>query len=328
MLKKILVSFFAVILFLSTGAQRINADDTYTVSVDGGLYGKVEPSSDVKVAYGTTISIEQESDTEWSIKDTSNNSTLYTISIDSSKDNAERYYIKGLHISGQYLEIGDLKLQIKVTEDIYLVPAFGVKGNRISYKVYYLTEDGDNLLTDAEGNPKEYDVFYCNINDPVIVGSKYFDGYEVTSGKFFDGSTTAEYDNVIGMQKTIDDEGYVFTFIYSQATGGETVIYDTTYEYEPGQPVAPGGTTPGGTTPEPTPAPPEIIDIDNPTTPTTEPTINPEPTVNPDPTPTPEPSFWEILFSTPWLIGSVIAALAMLIFFLIFLFRRKDRNER
>jgi hypothetical protein len=82
------------------------------------------------------------------------------------------------------------------------------------------------------------------------------------------------------------------------------------------------------------PAPEEIIDIDEPEVPQTEPSDN-TPDTNPDngediiePEPVPSASWWQQLISNPLLLGGSVAGLGLLLWLLIFLFtRKKERNE-
>lgn len=318
-MKKLLTVLFALLLVSGIVSQTVSADETvksYTVSLDkGGVEDATVTKNTAgfdengKLPYGTKLSFGAASgpagDYTYYVRK-ADDTLLYTLELPENS----KYYIKGIIVSGQYLdsELDMLRYgheKATVTEDLYMVPVYGVKGERVSYRVEYRldTEDGEELLT--------ADTFYCNKGDYVIVNAKHIDDLHIVK-------------NTLAYRWKIDEDNtVVLIFTYRELEAGETVIYDETYQYEPGQPT---GTTPGGN--EGT-EPVDIIDIDDPEPPTTdpEPTPGPNPTPNPEPEPEPKPTFWEILFSTPWLIGSVSAALIMLLLFLFFLFRRRREKD-
>ena len=212
MKRKILFVFLIAALLLGAGTNRAQAEGNkeYNVYVDGGSSADVSVSS-FSVDCNTVLSIEQV-DGAYQVKN--GNSVLSIITVNDNK-----YYIKGICISGQYLDVSDLLLQVNVDQDIYLVPVFGVIGNRYSYKIYYHTEDGTNLYE------KEYDEFYCNVNEPVVCGAKYFDidgtVYKLKQVECYDGETTTVYDTRVGFRKEIDKNTYEFTFIYEEVNPEE-----------------------------------------------------------------------------------------------------------
>lgn len=325
-MKKLLSIFFALFLLIGTFAQQVHAEPKYEVFVDGGRYGSVSKVSEVPD--GTVLGFGSINGT-FSIYDQDNTSKVfYRIT-----SNDDKYYVKGVHISGHYLdeeEILNNSNQLTVNEDLYLVASFGVKGTQHSYKVYYYTEEGQNLLT-LSGGTEECDTFYAYENEKVLVGARIFDGYEdyiVFKGRWKDDNIDRT-EATKGFTGTIKFDGTIIEYTYRQVIPGETVTYDETVIYEPGTPGGGGGG--GGAAPAPvTPVEPaEIIDIDEPVVPQAEPEpqTNPEPTEPIEPEPVPTSNFWQDLLSKPWLLAGSGAALAMLVFFLIFLFKRRKENE-
>ncbi len=315
-MKKLLTVLFAILLVTGIASQTVSADGvkSYIVSLDKGGVDEATVTRDSgfngTLPYGTELSFGAPDGVagDYTYYVTTKNGTpLYTLELPTDS----KYYIKGIIVSGQYLdtELDMLRLgheKATVTEDLYMVPVYGVKGVRVSYRVEYRLEeiDGTELLP--------ADTFYCNKGDYVIVNAKHVDDLHIVK-------------NTLAYRWLIDEDNtVVLIFTYRELEAGETIIYDETYQYEPGQPGQPAGTTPGGN--EGT-EPVEIIDIDNPEPPTTNPEPTPGPEPQPGPEPEPAPTFWEILFSTPWLIGSVSVALLMLLLFLFFLFRRRREKD-
>ena len=326
-----LVLFFVL---LAACVVPVSADG-YTVFVDEGLYGSVtkvgDPPKGAKLGFASVAGT-----TDYVVYDADAGLGKVYYRISSTND---KYYVKGVHISGHYLDAEEILKNaddVVVDEDLYLVSSFGVKGDQYSYKVYYYTEDGQNLMT-LSGLSEECDTFHAYKDEKVIIGARTFDGYEnyiVVRGHWKDSGV----DRTVatrGFTGTISEDGTVIEYYYSVNTGEEEIITDeeTVYIEGGGGGGTGGGAGGGGAAPvtpsEPTT--PDIIDIDEPDVPQTEPEPSnnepgnnePEP-IEPEPVPT---SFWETLFSNPWLVGGIGAALAMLLFFLGFLFKRRKNNE-
>lgn len=315
MLKRLLTVLFAALLILGVSSKHIYADDpTYTVETDGGLHGVATLDGKNTVPFNTELTITQNSDGSYSIKNGS--AVVYTVTVSDDK-----YYIKGIHISGRYLDnsedSADLLPNIKVDQDLSLVPLYGVIGDQVYYDVEYRleSETGTELLP--------ADRFYCNKGERVVVGAKYIDNYFYKNTKAYVG-TVAES----GVVK------FVFTYTPVVTPTGE-VTYDETYIYEevPGQGGAGGGGG-GGAAPV-TPTPAEIIDIDEPEVPQTEPGNNEpennqgnngnEETIEPEPVPT--SNFWDTLIHSPLLLGGLGGGLLLLFLFLFFLLKKDRGNE-
>lgn len=128
----------------------------------------------------------------------------------SSSSSEEKYYVKGLRISGEDDLVamdtnGDTTLTI--TGDETYVTAYGV-GATVPYTVEYVDEDGNKLLDD--------DTLYAAVGEIVFVPARHIDGYMPDAYYKTDSSGISE--------------GQVFTFVYS--TGTTNVIYTEDYDYE------------------------------------------------------------------------------------------------
>ena len=306
-MKKLITLLFTAVLLVTFLSASVNADDNYTVAVDGGLYGTSDSDSKA-VKHGKTLTVEIESgNKKLDVKDGSE--TLFSVSVDNDK-----YYLKGVHYAGQYLKNEDLIVNIPVNEDLILVASYGVVGDLVAYYATYVDQDGNTLHAE--------DTFYANDGEKVLLAAKYIDGYTVSNTKSYTGTVSKNAENPVR-----------FEFVYvPEGEAGTTVIDDgTTYIYTEGEGGAggTGGGAGGGTTPTPAPTPAEIIDIDEPTIPQTEPEPTPTPTPTPEPEPVPEPNesgFWQYLLNHPLVLGGVVAGLGLLAWFFIYLFTRKSNN--
>ena len=173
-MKKISSLLFALLLLLSSFSVNIHADESkYKVFMDEGLYGAVTTVKEVPD--GTVLGFGTDAATgDYLVYEKGNiGNVFYRI-----QSTNEKYYVKGVHISGHYLdeeELCDNEENVTVNEDLYLVASYGVKGDQYSYKVYYYTEDGQNLMT-LSGESEECDTFYSYVDEKVIVGARVFDG--------------------------------------------------------------------------------------------------------------------------------------------------------
>ena len=312
MLKKFLSIGFAALLVLSMSSQHIYAEDpTYTVELDGGLHGTatLEAESN-EFVYNTELNINQVDDSTYTI--TKGSEKVYTVKL-----NDDKYYIKGIHESGKYLENSEVYLLPNLTldQDTSLVVLYGVKGDQVYYDVEYRLEEetGTELIS--------ADRFYCNRGERVVVGAKYIDNYTYKNTKAFAG--------------TISSSGSVkFVFTYTPVTSGTgETTYDEYYVYEEG--TIPGGTGGGGGAAPVTPAPAEIIDIDEPEVPQAEPGTE-EPENNQgnnggeeiiEPEPVPTSGFWDTLMHSPLLLGGLTGSLLLLFIFLFFVLKKDRGNE-
>ena len=244
-IKKTVSAVLMVIMVLTVFTGIANAYSQYHVTILGGLHGQVNGKDqiDVYVAPGG----------EWNPSD-------YTVTVTDDK-----YYFKGFHISG--IE-GTLEGRQVINEDRVFVATYGIKGDLVEYTVDYVDETGKPLAAK--------NVYYGNPGDKPVVAYRYIEGY------------LPQAYNITGTLKAEGPNG--FTFVYTrlpEGTGGETtvIVYEPAGGGTSGGNAGTGGGTgntgtsgnggQGGTgnngnggqsgnvsTPE------DIIDIDNPATPT------------------------------------------------------------
>lgn len=312
-MKKNLLVVLLSFLFVSCLSCNIFADDSYVVSVDGGMHGTSDNDSET-LPNTTELVVERNSQTELVLRDSSTGTAIFTLNVGTSADDA-KYYLKGVHYAGQYLKDSDLIVNVPVDQDLILVASYGVTADQVAYNVTYRDTAGNDLLP--------MDTFYANNTEKVLVAAKYIDGYTVSNARSYTGTINK------------DNPTVSFDFIYVPVgAGGEVIIDDgTTYIYEEGEGGATGGGGGGGVapTPTPTPTPEEVIDIDEPEVPQTEPENN-EPGGNTEPEiiePEQVPaSAWEYLIEHPFLLGGGVVSIGLLLWLLIFLFtRKKEVNE-
>ena len=323
-MKRLYIFLFVLLLVFSSAFARVSADETpkstysYTVTFDGGQYGSVVDKDGNPV---TSVTIVPGSQTQ---KDFDPNQ--YSVQLNNPND---KYYFKGFHISGHMDEKDDIfvplvKESFKVDQDYDLVATYGIKSNQVEYHIRYLDENG------VEIGPK-MEVLYGNAKDIVPITFRYIEGYT---------PVTTEIPDI--KDRTLPVDGHVkeYRFRYRTNTPGETVVIDegtTIYVYEP-RTIYTGG--PGGV---------EVIEAttieDNPT-----PQANPDNNNNNnnnqnnnqngpgqgeieiiDNNPPLANWFNQLLETSPILAYLIIGLAAIfgisLIAFLIFLFRRKRRDN-
>lgn len=115
----------------------------------------------------------------------------------------EKYYAKGIRLSGRDNDETSNTALIVVSEDADYVVGYGIKGQQVAYTVNYVDEDGNVLA--------ESDTFYGNIGDKPVVAYKYIDGY---------------VPEVAGFTKTLSEDASenVFTFVYDEAPTPSVII--------------------------------------------------------------------------------------------------------
>ena len=192
MKRKALFTFIAVLALMLIMTVPGFADEyQYTVTLDGGLYGTVNAETTAKVDYNGVYTLPDP--TEVTVTDS-------------------KYYFKGWHRAGQE---GILEAAPKITEDVDFVATFGITGDQVKYTVNFVDESGATLAASKE--------FYGNVGDKPVVAYVYVEGYQPQA---YNLTTTLD----------ADASKNVFTFTYSV----ETPITETTIV--PGE----GGTAGGG----------------------------------------------------------------------------------
>ena len=240
-MKKIL-TILAVILLLNVFGSSVCAEDdkeekkgTYTVTVSAGLHGMLEDEKGNKVKQ---IEVQIEAGGEW-------NPSNYVIKPENID---ELYYFKGYHVAGIETLVGAQD----ITHDIVFVASYGIENNLVEYYVNYVDENGNGI------GPIR-NTYVGNVGDKPVIAFVHINGY------------APKVRNYTGTLK--EDEVLEFTFEYREnridtVTIVEDEIEGSTYNGGAGQGTVPGEEQ-GSNTEENTLV--DIIDIDEGTTPTTEP---------------------------------------------------------
>lgn len=149
--------------------------------------------------YGSRISL---------VLNNGNDEGTATISVGGSQytviPSDDRYYPKGIRLAGDN-EANMAKPEIEVTQNEQYVVAYGLKQERVTYRVDYVDASG-KALADSQ-------FFYGNVGDKPVAAFQYIEGY---------------MPNAYNMTGTLDaDESKnVFTFVYAPVAGaGREVIY-------------------------------------------------------------------------------------------------------
>ncbi|MBO6164301.1 MAG: hypothetical protein J6N77_04540 [Lachnospiraceae bacterium] len=206
-----------MILGLTPGLEKAFATSkeyTYTVRIFSGK------QADVKDKNGGSVDVIEFKDLPFNYQfDKSDFDWQKQVNI----SNDSKYYVRGLRESGRDNNTVGLS-SFKVTRDIDLVVAYGIKGNSVAYTINYQDADGNALA------PSE--TYYGNVGDRPVLAYLYIEGYYPQAY------------NLRGRLKANAAEN-VFTFIYYPLER-ETAAATTT---------AGGGGTPASPTTAPTAAP-------------------------------------------------------------------------
>lgn len=140
-----------------------------------------------------------------------------------------KYYIRGIRESGK--DNQETRASFTVTEDRDYVVAYGVLSDSVAYTIRYLDQNGNELAGEQ--------TYYGNVGDKLIIGFRYFDGYQPQAYNLAKTLTGNAADNI-------------FPFVYTpvRTAGGETPTPGTTPEEEPNVQQPEGGTAGPGTIPE------------------------------------------------------------------------------
>ena len=147
----------------------------------------------------------------------------------------ERYYVKGVRLSGRDNADALAAPAFRVTGDADYVVAYGVRGDQVAYTVQYQDEDGETLAASQ--------TFYGNVGDKPVVAYRYVDGYIPQS---------------LALTKTLsaNEAENIFTFVYTQGDPDTIVRTETETTVVTGEPSvitvvagapAAAGTAAGGT---------------------------------------------------------------------------------
>lgn len=224
--KKALVSLLGGCLMLgmvSTGVSAAQAGTyTYTITLSAGNMGTI--GGQEKTVYTGAVYGES-----WASFD------LSQVQVTD-----ERYYVKGVRLSGRDNADALAAPAFRVTGDADYVVAYGVRGDQVAYTVQYQDEDGETLAASQ--------TFYGNVGDKPVVAYRYVDGYIPQS---------------LALTKTLsaNEAENIFTFVYTQGDPDTIVRTETETTVVTGEPsvitvvagapaaagTAAGGTAAGGT---------------------------------------------------------------------------------
>ena len=219
--KKALASLLGGCLMLgmvSTGVSAAQAGTyTYTITLSAGNMGTI--SGQEKTVYTGAVYGES-----WASFD------LSQVQVTD-----ERYYVKGVRLSGRDNADALAAPAFRVTGDADYVVAYGVRGDQVAYTVQYQDEDGETLA------PSQ--TFYGNVGDKPVVAYRYVDGYIPQS---------------LALTKTLsaNEAENIFTFVYTQGDPDTIVRTETETTVVTGEPSvitvvagapAAAGTAAGGT---------------------------------------------------------------------------------
>ena len=219
--KKALASLLGGCLMLgmaSTGVSAAQSEPyTYTITLSAGNMGTINGQE--KTVYTGAVYGEN-----WASFD------LSQVQVTD-----ERYYVKGVRLSGRDNADALAAPAFRVTGDADYVVAYGVRGDQVAYTVQYQDEDGETLA------PSQ--TFYGNVGDKPVVAYRYVDGYIPQS---------------LALTKTLsaNEAENIFTFVYTQGDPDTIVRTETETTVVTGEPSvitvvagapAAAGTAAGGT---------------------------------------------------------------------------------
>ena len=199
--KKALASLLGGCLMLgmvSTGVSAAQAGSyTYTITLSAGNMGTI--SGQEKTVYTGAVYGES-----WASFD------LSQVQVTD-----ERYYVKGIRLSGRDNADALAAPAFRVTGDADYVVAYGVRGDQVAYTVQYQDEDGETLAASQ--------TFYGNVGDKPVVAYRYVDGYIPQS---------------LALTKTLsaNEAENIFTFVYTQGDPDTIVRTETETTVVTGEP--------------------------------------------------------------------------------------------
>lgn len=133
--------------------------------------------------------------------------TTYSFDINSVQVTDEKYYVKGIRLSGRDNDEALAAPAVNVTADTDYVIAYGIKGEMVKYTVNFQDANGNTLAESRE--------YYGNVGDKPVVAYQYIDGYTP---------------NALAITKTLvkDESENVFTFTYTQGAQDQVVTVTDT----------------------------------------------------------------------------------------------------
>ena len=212
--KKLFVSLLSVSVIAGLGAAPVKAAQTvtpytYKVTLSAGNKGTIngqQKVEEVDLAAGSTVSFD----------------------INDIKVSDEKYYVKGIRLSGRDNSEALAAPAFRVNGDADYVVAYGIKGDMVAYTVNYEDEQGNKLA--------ESQTFYGNVGDKPVVAYRYIENY---------------VPQALSLTKTLSDNEAENVFTFKYAPGATNRVVETVNHVTvviPGNTITNTVTIPAGTT--------------------------------------------------------------------------------
>ena len=212
--KKLFVSLLSVSVIAGLGVAPVKAAQTvtpytYKVTLSAGNKGTIngqQKVEEVDLAAGSTVSFD----------------------INDIKVSDEKYYVKGIRLSGRDNSEALAAPAFRVNGDADYVVAYGIKGDMVAYTVNYEDEQGNKLA--------ESQTFYGNVGDKPVVAYRYIENY---------------VPQALALTKTLSDNEAENVFTFKYAPGATNRVVETVNHVTvviPGNTITNTVTVPAGTT--------------------------------------------------------------------------------
>lgn len=212
--KKLFVSLLSVSVIAGLGVAPVKAAQTvtpytYKVTLSAGNKGTIngqQKVEEVDLAAGSTVSFD----------------------INDIKVSDEKYYVKGIRLSGRDNSEALAAPAFRVNGDADYVVAYGIKGDMVAYTVNYEDEQGNKLA--------ESQTFYGNVGDKPVVAYRYIENY---------------VPQALALTKTLSDNEAENVFTFKYAPGATNRVVETVNHVTvviPGNTITNTVTIPAGTT--------------------------------------------------------------------------------
>ena len=212
--KKLFVSLLSVSVIAGLGAAPVKAAQTvtpytYKVTLSAGNKGTIngqQKVEEVDLAAGSTVSFD----------------------INDIKVSDEKYYVKGIRLSGRDNSEALAAPAFRVNGDADYVVAYGIKGDMVAYTVNYEDEQGNKLA--------ESQTFYGNVGDKPVVAYRYIENY---------------VPQALALTKTLSDNEAENVFTFKYAPGATNRVVETVNHVTvviPGNTITNTVTIPAGST--------------------------------------------------------------------------------
>lgn len=183
--KKLIAPFLGICMTMAFSLTAAAEDYTYTVTLSTGNMGTVNGEDKITVE-GIRSGAE------------------VTFDVSQVQVTDERYYVKGVRLSGR--DNADAQNLVSPTftvdGDADYVVAYGIRGDMVAYTVNYQDADGNELAPSQQ--------FYGNVGDKPVVAYRYIDGYIPQAAALTKTLSSNEAENV-------------FTFVYEEGESGTVV---------------------------------------------------------------------------------------------------------